>query len=326
VTSPVAFRPSALAFWASCPAEGFRPSYDRPTRTSKSPGPDGVSTFRAHKIRPGRAPSIPRGQRCSHGRRFISAAACRLCQRPGPATQVFHPSSWAFPDEASPRVHSRSPVRPSPRPVAPPDGTGALRLLPQASHPRQAGPARARRGGDRSRTLIRSYLSGTASLQSSNSLICATSCRTEPRITCLLATFDAAKEPAKRLVQPAQRGLLTRKRPRRLIRTRRTDVGQLRVLIPVADAGVAVRPGVAPFLQCCVVELAVCFHAGRQRYVLARGRTQPKHIRPSHDTITASHGWSTSPRTVDSDLSTTKAATYGGDRTLADCGETDAPT
>ena len=39
VMSPVAFRPSALASWASCPAEEFRPSYDRPTRTSKSPGP-----------------------------------------------------------------------------------------------------------------------------------------------------------------------------------------------------------------------------------------------------------------------------------------------
>lgn len=33
VTSPVAFRPPASASWASCPAEGFRPSHDRPTGT-----------------------------------------------------------------------------------------------------------------------------------------------------------------------------------------------------------------------------------------------------------------------------------------------------
>lgn len=40
-------------------------------------------------------------------------------------TQVFDPSSWARHNEASPRIHSRSPVRTSPRPVIPPDGTGA---------------------------------------------------------------------------------------------------------------------------------------------------------------------------------------------------------
>ena len=34
---PVAFRPPALASWTSCPAEGFRPSYDRPT--GQKPGP-----------------------------------------------------------------------------------------------------------------------------------------------------------------------------------------------------------------------------------------------------------------------------------------------
>ena len=62
-------------------------------------------------------------------------AACRPFQRPGPITQVFIPSSRARNNEASSGVHSRSPARPSPRPVAPPDGTGALRLLPWASHP-----------------------------------------------------------------------------------------------------------------------------------------------------------------------------------------------
>ena len=36
--SPVAFRPPASASWASCPAEGFCPSYDRPTGPTR-PGP-----------------------------------------------------------------------------------------------------------------------------------------------------------------------------------------------------------------------------------------------------------------------------------------------
>jgi hypothetical protein len=46
------------------------------------------------------------------------------------------------------RIHWHSPVRSSPCPVAPADGTQALGLLPRASHPEQAGPARrtSRRG------------------------------------------------------------------------------------------------------------------------------------------------------------------------------------
>jgi hypothetical protein len=68
-------------------------------------------------------------------------AACRPCQRPGPITQVFVPSSRVRNNEASSGVHSRSPARPSPRPVAPPDGTGALRLLPWASHPNGQDPS-----------------------------------------------------------------------------------------------------------------------------------------------------------------------------------------
>ena len=74
-------------------------------------------------------------------------AACRPFQRPGPITQVFVPSSRVRNNEASSGVHSRSPVRPSPRPVAPPDGTGALRLLPWASHPNGQDPSTHARAG-----------------------------------------------------------------------------------------------------------------------------------------------------------------------------------
>lgn len=44
--------------------------------------------------------------------------------------------------EALPGVHSRSPVRPFPSPVFPPNGTGDLRLYPRASHPTVTSDAR----------------------------------------------------------------------------------------------------------------------------------------------------------------------------------------
>ncbi len=62
------FGAPASASWASCPAEEFRPSHDRPTRPH-GPDPDGVSTFRAHETRPGWAPPKPRDQRCPRDRR-----------------------------------------------------------------------------------------------------------------------------------------------------------------------------------------------------------------------------------------------------------------
>src|ERR1700730_7900023 len=57
-------------------------------------GPDGVSTFHAHEIRSGRAPSIPRDQRCSHDRPVASG----LRLPPLPAARSYHPGSRpAFP-------------------------------------------------------------------------------------------------------------------------------------------------------------------------------------------------------------------------------------
>ena len=42
-----------------------------PPRRCGRDGPDGVSTFRTHEIRPGRVPPVPRERRCPHDRRTV---------------------------------------------------------------------------------------------------------------------------------------------------------------------------------------------------------------------------------------------------------------
>lgn len=76
------------------------------------------------------APSTPRPAVFLTTDSHSPVAACRLFQRPGPITLVLIPSLRARNNEASTGIHSRSPVRSSPRPLLPPDGTEALRLFP----------------------------------------------------------------------------------------------------------------------------------------------------------------------------------------------------
>ena len=77
------------------------------------PDPNGVVTLRTHEMRPGWVPSVPRGLRYPHGWRDSPAAARRLSTA-GPYTPVLRPIAGAYSNEASPRVHRCSPVRPSP--------------------------------------------------------------------------------------------------------------------------------------------------------------------------------------------------------------------
>jgi len=143
VTGPVAFRPPASASWASCPAGEFRPSCDRPARPQRAWTPTGFPRFTHARCDRGGRPSKPRGQRCSHAQMkrlwtplAASSSGQALPLRPSsrrPELSLTRPHR---------RVHSRSPVRSSPCPVAPPDGTGALGRLPRAPHPQQARPAR----------------------------------------------------------------------------------------------------------------------------------------------------------------------------------------
>ena len=64
---PAAFRPPAFASRVILPRRGFRLSYGRPTGRAAGRTPSGLSMFRMREIRPGWAPSVPRGRRCAPG-------------------------------------------------------------------------------------------------------------------------------------------------------------------------------------------------------------------------------------------------------------------
>jgi hypothetical protein len=80
---PVAFRPPAFASWSSCARQGTGPSLRSAYRSLlPGPDPDGVATFRAHELRPGWVPSLPRGLRCPHGRQVIPGRRTPPCSGP----------------------------------------------------------------------------------------------------------------------------------------------------------------------------------------------------------------------------------------------------
>ncbi len=110
----------------------------------------------------------------------------------------------------------------------------------------------------------------------------------KPWISRLPTAFHPSEKTVESLIKPAQRGLLTRERPHRHIRASTTDLTQLGGLIPVADGGLAMRPGLPTLLQRRVVKLSMGFQTRRQSHVLARCRTHPKLVSPPH--VDASHG------------------------------------
>ena len=80
VRFPVAFRPPALASWASCTRRGLGPSlppaYRHPLPAWRTPTGFPCSARMRHDW--GWAPSVPRGRWCPHGRAQSLAAICRL--------------------------------------------------------------------------------------------------------------------------------------------------------------------------------------------------------------------------------------------------------
>ena len=140
--------------------------------TGRRPDPDGVSAFRTHELRPGWAPSIPRGRRCSS--RPMATSGRRLPLRSGQSLHPAPASITAGPalNEESTRVQA---IRPSglPQPVAARMERAALGLTPRASHPADQEPDDARRGGDRPSSTdleLPAQLTFSVDLQSGSSL------------------------------------------------------------------------------------------------------------------------------------------------------------
>ena len=144
---PVAFRPPAFASWASCSRRGFRSPHGRPTRPM--PGPRQGFHVPHIRVTAGLgALFTPRPSGALTAGPIPPAAACPLYQGPGPITPAFIPSPGAIYYEASSRVHSRSPARPSPLPVIPGWNGDLLGSIPGLRTPagRTCG---ARQGGGR---------------------------------------------------------------------------------------------------------------------------------------------------------------------------------
>jgi hypothetical protein len=140
---------------------------------------DGVSPFRTHELRPARAPSKPRGQRCSPRPRRLPAG-----RRPHLSSQSLHPAALPI-DRGRITRHSEgsrnSPVRSSPR-LWPPGWNGPPLGFPPGFAPRRP------RAGRRTPGWGQAIEHGPGTTRSTHSSIsnpvvhslCATSGRTSP--------------------------------------------------------------------------------------------------------------------------------------------------
>ena len=80
---PAAFRPAGIGFLVIlCPPGDWAFLAVGLPVLLPGPDPDGVATFRAHELRPGWVPSLPRGLRCPHGRQVIPGRRTPPCSGP----------------------------------------------------------------------------------------------------------------------------------------------------------------------------------------------------------------------------------------------------
>ena len=130
---PAAFRPSAFAFWASCPARELRPLTIGLLRHHRR-GPGQGSVFRMHGTSWDGRPLYPGGGGVHTTVPRSAVAACRF-----PVASPFHPGLATRPGELGITGHRQgfTGVRPSSLPLTcgTLGGTGALGLSPEAPHP-----------------------------------------------------------------------------------------------------------------------------------------------------------------------------------------------
>ena len=132
---PAAFRPPAFASWASCPAREFRPPYGRPT-TPPAAARTRTGFPCSARVRPGwlRVPSLPRGRRCPRRPVNLPGRPPAASQRPAPIHPGQQPAPGSNRDEASARVHCRSPHTSLPL-TCDPGRNGILGFFPELRTP-----------------------------------------------------------------------------------------------------------------------------------------------------------------------------------------------
>jgi hypothetical protein len=160
---PAAFRPPAFAYWASCPARGFRPSHDRPTTPPSARTRTGFPC--SARVRPswGGRPLYPGGGGVPTTVPRSTVAACRF-----PAASPCHPGVATRPGELVLTGHHQgfTGIRPSSLPLTCGPGTEPAPLgFPEAPHPYGQDPQAHVQGGDKPRTLTRSHVFGNPNLQ-----------------------------------------------------------------------------------------------------------------------------------------------------------------
>ncbi len=126
------FGPPAFASWASCSRQGIglslRSAYRDTTRVSRTR----TGFPRSARVRCGRVgcPLYPGGDGVPTAVGASSAVVCRLSAAGLLSSPALQSDPKSCRNEASARVHWRSPFRPSPR-LWPPDGAGTLGLFPE---------------------------------------------------------------------------------------------------------------------------------------------------------------------------------------------------
>jgi hypothetical protein len=136
---PAAFQPPHSLLGHPIPARELGPPHGRLTEhaTARS-DPDGVTAFRTHELRPGWAPSVPRGGGAHPGPGPLPGRRLPLLRgqspHPAPASHRARPCLTRH----LPKVHTCSPVRSSPR-RWPPGWNGPPLGFPPGFAPRRPG-------------------------------------------------------------------------------------------------------------------------------------------------------------------------------------------
>jgi hypothetical protein len=143
---PAAFRRAGIRLLGIQSRRGIAPLSRSAYRAVTTRTPAGFPRFAHTRHGRGGCPLYPETSGVPTTDSHCPVAACRLFPRPGPITPVLIPSPRARNNEASTGIHSRSPLRSSPRPLLPRTERRPFGF-PWASHPHGQDPQTHARAG-----------------------------------------------------------------------------------------------------------------------------------------------------------------------------------